>query len=314
MNPEQRADVRRVRHVADIIGITVILELAINLAILVLLRFIPDAQNALLEQLGEIVSYVVIFFVPFALMTHWNGWTLRELNGDGRPGPLVFLMAICLAAGWNFIATMLSVGVEEIIALFGYTEPAAPYVQTNGMAELLLQILEIALIPPVVEELCFRGFYLKLAQRAMGIWPAIVLSSVLFWLAHNSISILPLAFGFGILGGVLRVTYRSLLPSMCAHFVVNGSYILVNWVQSTQPPMWQHTLSLLFVFVELLCLIAGILLAHRLGLFAAARAYARDSWLVERRDLLRGLLTSVPFWVILLSAAYFSHRGLEVLG
>lgn len=315
MQPERtKSDVKKVRHAADLIGVTVLLEYFINIILLLLFRLLPDVQNPFLTQALDIGVYLAVFFVPFFLLTRWSGWTLRDLTGDGRPGLAVFVMAVCLAAGWNFVATLLSVGVEGIVNLFGYTEPADAYTLPGSTAGMLLQILQVALIPPVVEELCFRGFYLKTAEKAMGTWSAILLSSMVFWLAHNSISILPLAFGFGILGGVLRKKYQSLFPSMCAHFIVNGTYIVVNWVQATQPFAVQNGISLLFVLTELVCLVVGLLLAHRLGLCAAMWEYMRGSWTVRQRDLLRGIFTSIPFWMVLLAAAYFISRGLEVLG
>lgn len=311
---QETSEEKRVRHAVDLIGVTILMEYLINIVLLVIFRFVPDIQNEIYLQVLDIAFYVLIYFVPFYVLSRWRGWTLRSLCGTERPKISAFVMAFCLAVGWNFIATILSVGMEFFVELFGYTEPVSSYALPGSTVGMLLQILQIALIPPVVEELCFRGFYLKTAQKAMGIWPAILFSSLLFWLAHDSISIFPLAFGFGILGGALRVKYRSLLPSMCAHFIINSTYILMNWMQATQPIAVQNSLSSLFVLVELVCLIAGIWLAHRLGLFAAVRDMMFRSRRAANRVLLRGIFTSVPFWIVLLAAAFFTLRGLEALG
>ena len=311
---QKQSDIKRVRYAVNIVCVTILMEYALNAAVVLLLRLFPNIQGALAGQVLDIAVYVIIFFVPFYVMTKWSGWTLRDLNGEGRPDWSVYVMAICLAAGWNLIATILSAGLGEMLSFAGYAEITDSYVLPSGTAGMLLQIVSVAVVPPVVEELCFRGFFFKRAQRAMGIWPAILFSSVLFWLAHNSITILPLAFGFGIIGGLLRTKYQSLLPSMCAHFVVNGTYLLVNWVQETQSYQIKNLAAGLFVLAELLCLAAGVVMAARKGLFAAMHEYMEESWLLRQRDWLRGIFSSVLFWMILLAAGYFTYCGLEVLG
>lgn len=315
MQQEKRtSDTARVRHAVTIIAVTILMEYAVNALIVLLLRLFPDAQSAWMGQILDIAVYLAIFLIPCCVMTKWSGWTLRDLNGEGQPDRSVYVMAVCLAAGWNLTATLLSAGMSELLSIAGYAEPSDSYVLPIGTVGMVLQIVQVAVIPPLVEELCFRGFFLKRAQRAMGVWPAILFTSVLFWLAHNSLTILPLAFGFGIIGGLLRVRYQSLLPSMCAHFVVNGTYIWVNWMQETQGAGIQSAISAAFILAEFVCLIIGVVMAARKGLIADMHIYMEESWLVCQRDWLRGIFTSIPFWIVLLAAGYFTYCGLEVLG
>lgn len=311
---KRTSDTARVRHAVTIIAMTILMEYAVNAGIVLMLRLFPEAQSVWMGQILDITVYLAVFLIPCCVITKWSGWSLHDLNGEGKPDWSVYVMAVCLAAGWNLTATLLSAGMSELLSLAGYVEPSDSYVLPVGAAGMVLQVLQVAVIPPLVEELCFRGFFLERARRAMGIWPAVLFTSVLFWLAHNSITILPLAFGFGIIGGLLRIRYQSLLPSMCAHFVVNGTYIWVNWMQETQGHWAQGAASVLFLLAEFVCLIAGLIMASRKGLIAAMHIYMEESWLVRQRDWMRGIFTSIPFWAVLLAAGYFTYCGLEVLG
>ncbi len=302
------------RRAATLIGVTMLAEYGVNLALVPLIvRMSHISSASFAGQCCNALLYLVVFFVPFFVFSRVCGWSFRELNGNGRPDASVFFMAICLAAGWNLIATYLGMGIEQILHCFGVSESTSSYVVPEGPAALMMQIVQLAVLPPLVEELCYRGFFLKAARQSMGIWPSIVLTSLAFWLAHDSITILPLAFGFGILGGVFRVRYQSLFPSMCAHFVVNSSYILINYVQAMCSMSVQMEVYGVFAIVEVLALFLGIGTAARCGLFQTVREYIRQAQDGQGGQRWYGVFTSVPFWIMLGSVVYFTGRNLEVL-
>ncbi len=306
---------RAARRTATLIGVTALAEYGVNIALIPLIQQLSFLGTATLAgQTCQVVLYVLVFFLPFSILSRLHGWTLRDLNGNGRPNAVVFVMAVCLAAGWQLIATYMGAGIELLLQEFGIRESSSRYVVPDGAAALLMQVVQVALVPPVVEELCYRGFFLKLGREAMGIWPAIVLSSVTFWMAHDSLTILPLAFGFGVLGGVLRVRYQSLLPSMCSHCIVNLVYLLVSLIQETSDAVMQSNVLAALWLLEVLALCVGIGLAVRCGLFSAARRYIQMAKDGRRAARWRGVFTSVPFWCMLAGVVYLTMRNLEVLG
>lgn len=310
----ERDFVQSGRYAATMIGLTTIVGYIVNLALFPLISLAAQPESGSAASIAwNCVLYLAVFFLPCFVLSRLHGWTMGELNGAGRPSASVFGMVLCLAVGWNFVATLMGGGIEAFLNQFGVTEGGSGYVLPKNAAAAALQMLQIAVLPPIVEELCFRGFYLKLSRRAMGTWPAIVLTSAVFWLSHNSLSILPLAFGFGVLGGLLRVRYQSLLPSMFAHFVINASYLLINFVQHTAPNAVQNLFFDGLLAVELACLIGGCCLAVRSGLLDEARRLVRAARRLPKEQIACGIFTSIPFWMLLLSAAYFTGKGLSPL-
>ena len=79
---------------------------------------------------------------------------------------------------------------------------------------------------PLFEEFLFRGFLLPSLTRYMPVWGAIAVSSLIFAIAHLSLSeVLPLA----VLGGVLGIVYtrsRNLLAPMLLHSAWNSVTML----------------------------------------------------------------------------------------
>ena len=306
---------RQVRRSTDIIGVTILASLAINYLLYPLMWLLPDfAEGTVGRELTDAVLYVIVFAIPFAVGTRLSGMTMQELVGEKRPAPEIYLMTIGLVLGWSVLAGSMGVGIEEILNQFGLTEITEEYQLPSGPAALAVQFVATAVIPPIVEELCYRGFYLRTAERSMGSWAAIALTSVAFWLAHYSIEIMPLAVGFGVIGGYIRERYGSLLPSMCAHFAVNTVYLLVNISFAAGGDTIGTVLSAGIYLLEMLLGAIGVVLFVRRGCL-------KEIWHgifgnpadVPVRQMVFAVLTSVPALLVLLLSVYFTAGNLEVL-
>jgi hypothetical protein len=91
---------------------------------------------------------------------------------------------------------------------------------------LTVFFLTAAVAAPVFEELLFRGFLLPSLTHYMPVWGAISLSSLLFAIAHLSLSeVLPLAT-LGMLLGIVYTRSRNLLAPMLLHSLWNSGTLL----------------------------------------------------------------------------------------
>jgi membrane protease YdiL (CAAX protease family) len=125
-----------------------------------------------------------------------------------------------------YIATIIS-----NLLFGGMQSPSHPVLAelavTHGAFYLVLMFTQIAILPPLVEELMFRGIFFRSLSSRMTIPAAVILSSTLFALLHPQ---LPLGFlGIFILGIIFNLLYikrGSLLPGMIAHALNNGVIFL----------------------------------------------------------------------------------------
>ena len=97
---------------------------------------------------------------------------------------------------------------------------------------LLFNLLIIALIPAIGEELTFRGVLQQGLTRRMNPHIAILLSSAIFSFIHFQFyGFLPRMF-LGMLLGYLFYTSGSLWTSMLMHFINNGCAVVVYYLNN----------------------------------------------------------------------------------
>ena len=104
------------------------------------------------------------------------------------------------------------------------SNPAIPLLA--GASSVWVQVMLVGLATiaaPLTEELLFRGVFYNAAKLRLGVWPAIVLTGLVFGFVHpvGLAEMLPLA----VLGGVfawMAETRQSLVPSMLGHFLQNS--------------------------------------------------------------------------------------------
>lgn len=129
--------------------------------------------------------------------------------------------------GGYFAALPLMLGIsllnQQIWQGQGGSNPLLQTVLEEGDGVALsIFFITAAIAAPIFEEILFRGFLLPSLTKYVPVWGAIGLSSLLFAIAHLSLSeVLPLA----VLGAVLGFVYtrsRSLLAPMMLHSLWNS--------------------------------------------------------------------------------------------
>ena len=89
-----------------------------------------------------------------------------------------------------------------------------------------VQIILIAVIPPLVEEFVFRGLFYG-AYRKHGVLKAAVMSGIIFGIFHLNINQFAYAFAIGIIFAYMVEATGSIWSSVCAHFAINTFSITV---------------------------------------------------------------------------------------
>ncbi len=93
---------------------------------------------------------------------------------------------------------------------------------------LAISFLSIAVLPPLSEELYFRGLIHSWLQPRMRLVPRVLLSSFLFSLAHfDSLGVMAAALILGIINAAAYERTKSLWLSILIHFVTNAASVLL---------------------------------------------------------------------------------------
>ncbi len=149
----------------------------------------------------------------------WSPWLLWGIGGYLVATPIVILVSLLNQQLWQGQ---------------GGSNPILPIALNSGdPLAIACFFLTASLAAPVFEEIMFRGFLLPSLTRYVPVWGAIGISSLLFALAHLSLSeVLPLTA----LGCVLSIVYlrsRSLLAPILLHSIWNGFTLLSLLMLST---------------------------------------------------------------------------------
>jgi membrane protease YdiL (CAAX protease family) len=90
----------------------------------------------------------------------------------------------------------------------------------------VLLVAIVAIAAPVVEELFYRGLWLRSVERRLGTAAAVGVSSVVFAAVHFQPYDFPALLGFAVVVAVLTVRTGRLGPAIWAHVVFNLTAVL----------------------------------------------------------------------------------------
>lgn len=108
---------------------------------------------------------------------------------------------------------------------------------------LVIEILSIAVVTGITEELIFRGIALKRLVPAVGKWWAIIISAVIFGIAHGTPIAIIYATALGILFGYICSSYHTVSVCIVCHVFFNlTSYLLP--IDNTKAMMALYVMSI----------------------------------------------------------------------
>jgi hypothetical protein len=155
---------------------------------------------------------------------------------EDRPWSMVWLDGHALAPrtlGWALALGAAAMAVPSLGLLSAGWLDAQSAPGTIGDAVRYGLVTTAVLVPAAVwEELLFRGYLLRVLKDSIGAWPAVLVTSAAFGLAHagNLSSVEPLALGLVTLAGVLLawvvLARRSLYAAIVTHVAWNAVLVV----------------------------------------------------------------------------------------
>lgn len=141
-----------------------------------------------------------------------SNWILWGLGGYFVAFPLVVIISLVNQQIWQ------GKGGSNPLLLLA--------LESQDKFALIIFFITASLAAPLFEEVIFRGFLLPSLTRYLPVWGAIIVSSLIFALAHLNLSeVLPLAT-LGIVLGFVYTRSRNLLSSMLLHSLWNSGTLI----------------------------------------------------------------------------------------
>ena len=174
-----------------------------------------------------------------------------DFHGKGA----VFLIGMAACMQGNLRASSVAAILEGI----GFPPPENPQMLEPNMLSLALNLLALAVLPAILEELLFRGCIMG-ALRPYGDRFAILVSAVLFGIGHGGLTQSTFAFVAGLTLGWITVASGSIKLAMLIHFGNNAFSTLLEFIALYLPEKGQSILNAVSIYA---LLIIGFILLIR---------------------------------------------------
>lgn len=193
-------------HLKKILGLFVLLSFLAGVVAVIaddssIIYFLPD-----LPYYGFFILYIVKAMGREAFLEN----PALSLHRKDIPGSIWYVIV-------NLIFAFIYISIVPI--------PEAPFwsiISESKNLTLLLAFVVICLAAPFTEELIFRDFIWKIfKEKNYSDRKILILTSLIFALAHLELYRLPLLFVTGLLFGLLRLKTNRIGASMMAHFLTN---------------------------------------------------------------------------------------------
>ncbi len=273
INPAVYYEKRRMTQVGNFAGLGIILMMAFSYTYAYFIKLVDWLFPRLFAtpfMTHELVRFTVSEFIPYVLMigmpfivASWIGRVpIRPFTRRQKVEPATAVLVLLLGLSVFVIANLLTDGVIFVWSGFGLPVPDLSGDQDGSTGSLILSLISTAVLPAVFEEMSFRGILLE-RLRPFGDRFAVVVSALLFGLAHGNIIQIPFAFVLGLFFGYIVVRTNNILLAMLLHFLNNGISVLFEYVGLVNPDIvsalqvaW-FMLMLLMGTVSLLVLYRG---------------------------------------------------------
>lgn len=155
-------------------------------------------------------------------------WLLKASPADlglGRPRTAYFRYGLIF--GFGLFLASIAIGLVQAAAVGKEQQAIAQALLGHrGLEALVLDVIAVAVLTPVAEELLFRGVFFGGVRQRLPFIPAAVATTALFTIVHE-----PQAWpGVFVLGFGLALAYertKSLWAPIAAHATVNGLPLLL---------------------------------------------------------------------------------------
>ncbi len=189
----------------------------------------------------------LLAFAAIALFLCWRGYVDKDRKTWSMEFPVISLLC---AVGFAFSGLAMQDALHMYVTLPNWFE--ATFTQMMGT---WVGFLAIVIVGPVMEELLFRGWIMRVLLERTTPTKAIIYSALIFGLIHmNPVQILYAGL-IGLVLGWLYYKTGSLIPSIVMHIVANGTSFVLSIMFTEQENFLEVTGTTGYI-VLLMCALA----------------------------------------------------------
>ncbi len=183
--------------------------------------------NAVISQFFAVL--IVPLFLLLICKKDMRATLRLKKNIDFVQILLLLLMCVGLFFAVQLINSFFIAGLSSVI---GMPSDVGNMPDAINISQLLFELVIVAGLPSICEEIFFRGFVMRAFERYSPVL-AVLLSAVAFAVMHGNLQQLLYAFILGIVLGTVVMLTDSLLAGTVMHFTLNAFSVIISY-----PPIY----------------------------------------------------------------------------
>ncbi len=255
-------------------GFAYLLANTIPLIFIFIITFILNAAHVDTKTLNDNIYYLIISAIlsQFAFLltaifvnkTNKVEFSALKIKFNIKLSTILLCFAIsivCFFGMYNFIGVF-----DYVFDSIGY-HSLATGLPLNTVGYLFLNILLLGIIPPICEEIVFRGIIFNGLRKSYSDKIAVVFSAFLFALMHGSLEQLVYPFLMGIVFATIVLRTGSIVPSMIVHMINNTLVIVFSYVYNMTGFSLGFNLNALTIILSILIALVGFVILYLIDKF-----------------------------------------------
>lgn len=232
------ADIRRIcLDVGVALIVSVLLQKIIFIAMVFLLRGFVNAGLETGSTMFTVLNYTfsnISTYIPKLLafgVLYKKYRPLKRLDTQYENKsyyPLIFIPATFAFAMWGSNITTCINYILQLLFGAGEIQNVMEAIAPSSFSAGVVTLIFTAFVAPIFEEIIYRHLLLR-SLKPIGDTPAIIISALVFGLAHGNFDQFAYAFLSGIIFGLMAVRYDTIIPGMVLHLINNFFVTVITY-------------------------------------------------------------------------------------
>lgn len=142
--------------------------------------------------------------------------------------PFIFIPAMFAFAMWGSNITTCINYILQLLFGAGEIQNVMEAIAPSSFSAGVVTLIFTAFVAPIFEEIIYRHLLLR-SLKPIGDTPAIIISALVFGLAHGNFDQFAYAFLSGIIFGLMAVRYDTIIPGMVLHLINNFFVTVITY-------------------------------------------------------------------------------------
>ncbi|PZD97086.1 hypothetical protein DNH61_04125 [Paenibacillus sambharensis] len=190
----------------------------------------PHHDSLVIFLLYVVIGQIAFNVLPAVVWFRYKGISMKNTFLLNKVSPRTLILSLLIYAISQIVLLFFHQLTELVSIALGAPYATSHYPVADSIGALLILIVSIGIIPPICEELLFRGALLTGYARR-GVWFSAGMTAALFALFHDNPYRIAELFASAWLAAVIVLRARSIYPGMLVHLLTNTTYVCVSYFQ-----------------------------------------------------------------------------------